>query len=121
MDLPSRHVLVVVEDPQLADLLLDALSDAGHTGELASVESLPAMLLGQRFDSAIVDLDTRARDGAATVKLLRGCAPNATVVALLPCGGMLPGGEPIPFHLSIEKPARLGAVLSALSRAISRN
>ncbi len=123
MDLPPRHVLVVVEDPQLADLLLDALCEAGHTAELASNESLPALLLEQTFDAAIVDLDTRARDGAATVALLRSCAPQVTVVALLPCGGVPPGGDPIPFHLALEKPARLRAVLSALaaSQAVSRN
>jgi DNA-binding NtrC family response regulator len=115
-----RHVLILVEDPQLADLLLDALTDAGHTGELATAESLPALLLEQRFDAAIVDLDTRARDGATIVELLRRASPETTVVALLPCGGL---PQAVPYHLSLEKPARLGAVLSALavSHSISRN
>ncbi len=102
--------------------MLEALTDAGHTGELASGENLPALLLERRFDAAIVDLDTRARDGAAIVELLRRCSPDTTVVALLPCGG-LPRAEPIPYHLSLEKPARLQSVLSALavSHSISRN
>lgn len=125
MDLRSvspRHVVVIVEDPQLADLMLDALTEAGHYGELATSESLPALLVGKRFDAAIVDLDTRARDGAATVELLRRCSPETTVVALLPCGG-LTRKDAIPYHLSLEKPARLQAVLSALavSHSISRN
>ena len=114
----SRHVLILVEDPQLAELLLDALTGAGHTGVLATAESLLAVLAEQRVDVAIVDLDTRARDGAANVEVLRRCAPGATIVALLPCGG-LPGPSTVPYHLALEKPMRLGAVLSAV--AICRN
>jgi DNA-binding NtrC family response regulator len=118
-----RHVLVMIEDPQLADVLLDALCEAGHTAALATFEILPALLASERFDAAIVDLDTRARDGAATVALLREHSPDTTVVALLPCGGLPPGRDPVPYHLSLEKPARLRAVMTALaaSQAISRN
>jgi hypothetical protein len=97
-------VLVVVEDPQLAELLLEALADAGHTGVTGGDPAL--------CDAAIVDFDTRARDGAATVELLRRCAPATTVVALLPCGGL--PGRSIPCDLSFEKPARLRSVLAAL-------
>jgi ActR/RegA family two-component response regulator len=118
-----RHVLIMVEDPQLADLLLDALCEAGHTAALATSESLPAVLASERFDAAIVDLDTRARDGAVSVGLLRDRAPQTTVLALLPCGGLPPGRNAVPYHLSVEKPARLRDVMTALaaSQSISRN
>jgi CheY-like chemotaxis protein len=118
----SRHVVLLIEDPQLAEVILDALTEAGHTGELATSEDLPALLLEKRFDAAIVDLDTRARDGAKTIALLRRSSPDTTVLALLPCGGLTRGGA-IPYHMSLEKPARLQAILTALalSRTISRN
>jgi DNA-binding response OmpR family regulator len=105
----SRHVLVVVEDPQLGELLLDALTGAGHTGVLAE-----SPVLTERFDVAIVDLDTRARDGAAHVERLRRHAPATAIVALLPCGGL-----PHPaagYHLALEKPMRLGALLAAVTQ-----
>src|SRR5690348_4644169 len=86
-----RQVVLLIEDPQLAEVILDALTDAGHEGELAASEDLPALLLEKRFDAAIVDLDTRARDGAKTIALLRRVSPETTVLALLPCGGLTRG------------------------------
>jgi DNA-binding NtrC family response regulator len=109
----ARHVVVIVEDAQLAELLLDALHDAGHTGEVATAGDLAA--LERNFDAAIVDLDTRARNGSSTVALLRQGWPRVTVIALLPCGGLPPGHDPVPYHLSLEKPARLQALMAALS------
>jgi CheY-like chemotaxis protein len=118
----AMHVVVLVEDPQLEELLIDALAEAGYRGEPSTSEDLPALLREKQFDAAIVDLDTRARDGAAIIDRLRRSSPETTILALLPCGGLTRGGA-IPYHMSLEKPARLGAVLAALalSRSISRN
>ncbi len=111
-------VLLVIEDLALSDVLSEALVDAGHT--VTQVEEAAAaerVVAGQRFDAAIVDLDTRARDGARLVALLRTRQPALTVIALLPCGGLPGGAEQPPYHLAIEKPARLAAVLSAVNLA----
>jgi DNA-binding NtrC family response regulator len=113
----ARQVLLVVEDAQLAELLRDALADAGHACEVAASAELRTALRERRFDAAIVDLDSRARDGAELVGLLRAEAPHTTVIALLPCGGLLPAQPRIAYHLAIEKPARLQTLLAALAAA----
>jgi DNA-binding NtrC family response regulator len=114
----SRRVLVVIEDRALSDLLAEALVDAGH-GAVQADDLAAALeaLATQPFDAAIVDLDTRARQGAHLIARLRADQPATTVIALLPCGGLPGAGEPPGYHLAIEKPARLAAILSAVNVA----
>ncbi|HWE27171.1 MAG TPA: hypothetical protein VHB97_04170 [Polyangia bacterium] len=113
-----RNVLVVIEDRALSDVLAEALVEAGHAAtQVEDATAARDALVAQRFDAAIVDLDTRARDGARLIADLRASHPALTVIALLPCGGLpAPVREP-PYHLAIEKPARLAAVLSAVNVA----
>jgi DNA-binding response OmpR family regulator len=114
----SRRVLLLMEDETLAELLDETLTDAGHdTARLLEHGDVEAVLGARPFDVVIVDLDTRARDGAQLVARLRRWSPSSTIVALLPCGGLHGRAECIPYHLAIEKPARLGAVLSAINAA----
>jgi DNA-binding NtrC family response regulator len=111
---PARRILLVLEDDTLTELLDETLRDAGH--DITSVRDdgdVEALLEARRFDVVIVDLDTRARNGAALVARLRRGAPASTIVALLPCGG-LPAAAPAPYHFAVEKPARLGALLAAI-------
>ncbi len=116
LELPHRRVLLVVEDLALAELLLDSLKDAGHEGELADDErKLDRALDSRSFDAAIVDMDTRARNGAELIQSIRSRAPATTVIALLPCGGLGSGLATPHYHLAIEKPARLHTILAALS------
>jgi ActR/RegA family two-component response regulator len=107
----AKRVLLIVEDAGLSELLAEALRDAGHTPVLDEDS--------RAVDAAIVDLDTRARNGAAVIAELRERMPDATLIALLPCGG-LPTGIPVGAHRAIEKPARLQAVLSAVQTARGR-
>lgn len=117
-----RRVLVIVEDATLAELLDEALEDAGHMPEHVDDRShMLAALANDTFDAAIVDVDNRAHDGAELVDLLRHAAPGLTVIALLPCGGLPAGARSIAYHLAIEKPARLHAVLSAVAVAKSNS
>lgn len=113
-----RKVLLVIEDHALSDVLAEALTEAGHAAtQVDDAAAAQQALVTERFDAAIVDLDTRARDGIHIVARLRAEQPATTVIALLPCGG-LPGRAGIPpYHLAIEKPARLAAVLSAVNVA----
>jgi CheY-like chemotaxis protein len=115
MDNPEcRRVLIIVEDETLAELIDETLRAAGHeTSHVAGDRDVEA-LFASRFDAVVVDLDTRARNGARLVTRLRRWLPTSTIVALLPCGGLPPGAAPVPYHLAVEKPARLGAVLSAV-------
>jgi hypothetical protein len=118
LNAPSRRVLLAVEDVALGELLLEALDEAGHRGELVlDEESLITAVAGADFDAAIVDLDTRGRRGAGWIGLLRARCPTTTLIALLPCGGLRPGEPAAPYHLSVEKPARLQALLTALAGA----
>jgi DNA-binding NtrC family response regulator len=117
-------VLLVIEDLALSEVLSEALVDAGHTvTQVEEASTAERVVAEQPFDAAIVDLDTRARDGARLIAYLRTRQPALTVIALLPCGGLPVAGAPPPYHLAIEKPARLAAVLSAVNvaRAAIRN
>jgi DNA-binding NtrC family response regulator len=113
-----RRVLLVIEDRALSDVLCEALVEAGHTAtQVEGAAAARGALAGQQFDAAVVDLDTRARDGVNFIAHLRAERPGLTVIALLPCGGLPTGANPPPYHLAIEKPARLAAVLSAVNVA----
>ena len=113
-----RTVLLVIEDRALSDVLAEALVDAGHAAtQVDDAAGAQEAVATQPFDAAIVDLDTRARDGVRLIARVRAAHPATTVIALLPCGGMPDGAGPPPYHLALEKPARLAAVLSAVSAA----
>jgi DNA-binding NtrC family response regulator len=111
-----REVLLVIEDDALSEVLCEALVGAGHVATpVEDAAAAEVALAAQPFDAAIVDLDTRARDGLELIAHLRAQHPRVTIIALLPCGG-LRGGTALPgYHLAIEKPARLSAVLSAIN------
>ncbi len=82
-------------------LILDSLREAGHQGELADDRvKVDRALASKAFDAAIVDLDTRARNGVDLIQAIRARAPSTTVIALLPCGGLRPGKE----ALSVANP-----------------
>jgi DNA-binding response OmpR family regulator len=116
----ARHVLLVIEDRALSDVVAEALVDGGHVVAQADDGAQAATLLAtQRFDAAIVDLDTRARDGVHLIARLRAEHPASTVIALLPCGGLPSGNRAPGYHLGIEKPARLAAILAAVEVAHS--
>jgi DNA-binding NtrC family response regulator len=113
-----RRVLVIVEDPAFAEVLGEALADAGHLVQLAGDDAkLRSALSAARFDAAIVDLDTRARNGVHLLLHIRAVAPATTLIALLPCGGLPSGAAGVPYHLAIEKPPRLAALLRAVAVA----
>ncbi|HZS37488.1 MAG TPA: response regulator [Polyangia bacterium] len=115
IDGPPRRVLLVVDDPTLAELLVEALEDAGHAPVVTDgLTTARAAFDRQPFDAAIVDLDTRARNGAEVVSFIREHSPATTVIALLPCGGMPGATRAIAYHMATEKPARLEALLSAI-------
>jgi CheY-like chemotaxis protein len=115
---PWRTVLLVVEDRALSDVVCEALVDAGHVvTQVEDALAARAAVVAQRFDSAIVDVDTRARDGLALIARLRTEAPAMTLIALLPCGGLSGHARPPLYHVALEKPARLSAILSAVNVA----
>jgi DNA-binding response OmpR family regulator len=112
-----RRVLLLMEDDAFAEMLRETLTEAGHSVEVDLRSDLPAMLARGPFDAAVVDLDTRARDGGSLVDEIRERAPATTVIALLPCGGSRGAGEGAAAgcHVALEKPARLGALLAAVA------
>ena len=114
----ARAVLVVVEDRALSDVIAEALAEAGHIVEQADdAAAAESAVTALRFDAAIVDLDTRARQGASLVAHFRATQPQLTVIALLPCGGLPASAQPPVYHLALEKPARIAALLSAVDAA----
>jgi DNA-binding response OmpR family regulator len=116
---PSRRVLLALDDPAYGELIADALTEAGHQPSLADEPgALGARLAAQPFDVAVIDLDTRARNGASLIAAVREASPDTTVIALLPCGGRVRSPGPLRYHIAIEKPTRLASLLLAI--AISR-
>jgi DNA-binding NtrC family response regulator len=114
----GRNVLLVIEDRALSDLLAEALGDAGHAATQADDSAgAEAAFAARPFDAAIVDLDTRARDGALLIARLRAAHPATTVIALLPCGGFPSANGAPAYHVALEKPARLAAILAAVDVA----
>lgn len=117
-------MLLVIEDRALSDVLAEALVEAGHGAtQVEDAASALGAFGSQTFDAAIVDLDTRAREGVSLIAHLRAEQPALTVIALLPCGGLPASARQPLYHLAIEKPARLSAVLSAVNvaHAAARN
>ena len=115
---PRPAVLVVVEDASLAELLVDALDDAGHVGVVADgPAAIEAALRSTGFHTAIVDLDTRSLPAVEIARGLREKLPEVKLIVLLPCGGIAPPVDQVPYHLAVAKPARLQALLSAVAAA----
>ena len=113
-----RRLLIVAEDAGLAELLTELAGDAGYAAEVVDgSEALAGALARGSWDAAIVDLELRARNGAALVQAIRARAPSATVIALLPFGGLPAGHARIDCQLAVEKPGRLVTLLAALSAA----
>ena len=96
--------MIVVDDENLAELLVETLVDAGHVVRAApSADVLGGGALGVSFEIALVDLESRAHVGAEVVAKIRRDAPKTKLIALLPCGATtaeLPGCD-----LTIETPA----------------
>ncbi len=113
----ARRVILFVEEESLADLLRDALEEAGHACLLPISENDPFLDEESIFDAAIVDLDTRARRGRSILETLRRTRPGTFVIALLPCGGLDRTQEPIGCDRTFEKPARLAQLLRAIDEA----
>ncbi|HZS36755.1 MAG TPA: hypothetical protein VFF06_08015 [Polyangia bacterium] len=119
-----RRVLVVVEEPSLLMLLAEALADAGHALAIADDPAGLRLAIEQgAFDVVVVDLETRRRDAARLASAIREVDPGTKVVVLLPSTGLPANAKPLRFHLAVERPARLTAVLTAvaLARVVSQN
>jgi DNA-binding NtrC family response regulator len=93
--------------------------EGGRQGTLtSSAEEARAALARRRYRAAIVDLDRRPRDGMEIVRTIRQLAPEVTVIAILPVGGVDVSVTPSPsYHLSLEKPWRTQALMAALATA----
>lgn len=111
----SRHVLLLVEDDAMADLLVDALLEAGHQVQLGTpLELVRGEIDCDSFHVAIVDLDSWERHGSIAIARLREAAAQITIIALLPCGGLGSDFAGVRYDLALEKPARIHALLAAV-------
>lgn len=117
--MPCR-VLLVIEEPLLADLLGDAVSEHGHMCQIVADEAEALRLLGRaRFDVVVVDVDARATGRDLLLRRMRLVAAGARMVALVPCGG-LRHGLVVDCDISFEKPLRLRQLAAVLDRAAPR-
>ncbi len=117
---PSHlHVLVVDDDPNVADLLRDVLGDQGHdVGLASSIGDALAWLEGNRCDVLVTDLDLRGTSGWKLARRVRETHPNIVIGLITgwPLGA--PDGElkarGVDFVLT--KPFTADALLAAIAR-----
>lgn len=116
-----KCVLLIVEDAPLAELLAEALFEAGHVAQMATIsEIVDGEEASQIFDAALVDLDSWDRRGAPAIAELRRRDPTTLIVALLPCGSVASEFAGVQYHLALEKPARIQSVLVAIQTSVPR-
>jgi DNA-binding response OmpR family regulator len=86
--LPPSHVLLVEDDPRLAEMLTEYLAQAGfRTSAAANGQAALALLASQPFDGVILDLMLPDMDGLDVCRRLRAgaaaAAPNADTPVLM--------------------------------------
>lgn len=113
------HVLVVDDDPNVADLLRDVLGDQGHdVGLASSIEDAIDWLKDNRCDVMVTDLDLRGTSGWKLARRVRETLPNIVIGLITgwPLGA--PDGElrarGVDFVLT--KPFTADALLAAIAR-----
>jgi len=124
---PMRpRVLLVARHPVNALLLTRMLEASGHRVErVARAEEVPALLAGQRFDAAVVDLEDVAADGLEALRQLRSReearARRAPILGLstAPPEGQDAHGE-APVDDVLAKPVERDALARSLQRLMSR-
>jgi CheY-like chemotaxis protein len=91
------RVLVVDDDPDIAKMLVRALSPRGFALEAAgSADEALQLAASRRFDAALVDLVMPGRDGKSLAVALRELVPGIPI-------GLLTGYERSPLLESAER------------------
>ena len=120
-DAPVASILVLEDEDDIRNMLVDALSDAGHTVESAS-DGLTglARFQGGSFDVVLTDLSLPECSGLDVARSVKRMRPETPVVLITGWGHLL---DPERLResgvdLMLVKPFRLERVLSVLGDAL---
>lgn len=114
-------ILVIDDEVQLREMLLDALTQAGHHVE-AAADGLAGLARFQSgaFDVVITDLSLPERSGLEVAKAVKSLRPQTPVVLITGWGHLVDPGR-LREHgvdLTVVKPFRLDRVLGVVNDAL---
>ena len=122
---PGRplHILVAEDDPDIRELVVSHLTEAGHTIEAAvnGVEGLERFSAGW-FDVVVTDRAMPEMGGDQFAAAVKGIAPGKPVIMLTGFGDIMDsaGERPAGVDLIVTKPISREALLRGVQAAASR-
>jgi signal transduction histidine kinase len=120
----AASILVVEDEPALADAVMDALRDAGYVAERAADGEEALMRVRARpFDLVVCDLKMPRVDGKAFYRMLRSTVPRMAQRVVFVTGDIA-GTDAEKFLRDsgcrwLEKPFRLADLLQAVKTGLS--
>lgn len=118
------RVLIVEDDPMLAQSLKQGLNQAGFTVDVApSAEEAAGMVDNETFDVALVDIGLPGADGLALIQRLRASGNRMPVMVLTARGGMEDTVRGLDAGADdyLAKPFRLPEVLARMRALLRRS
>ena len=114
-------ILVIDDETQLREMLVDALTQAGHRVESAA-DGLSGLARFQSgaFDIVVTDLSLPERSGLEVARAVKSLRPNTPVVLITGWGHLVDPGR-LREHgvdLTLVKPFRLDRVLAVVNDAL---
>jgi DNA-binding response OmpR family regulator len=120
---PAPRVLVVDDDPAIAEMLARALARRGYRVDaVMSTKEALALFEAQPHDAAVVDLVMPERDGMDLTNTLRARVPGLPVAMLTGYvnSPLLPTGERSAFKV-FKKPIVIQEVVDFLDAELGRS
>lgn len=118
------RVLIVEDDPMLAQSLKQGLNQAGFTVDVASsAEEAAGMVDNETFDVALIDIGLPGADGLALIQRLRASGNRVPVMVLTARGGMEDTVQGLDAGADdyLAKPFRLPEVLARMRALLRRS
>jgi len=119
----ALQLLVVDDDPLVAQSLLHVLNHEGHAvttadGGQAGIDAFSAALeAGRTYDVVMTDLGMPYIDGRAVAAAIKAISPRTPVLLLTGWGQRLSTEQTVPEHVDrlLSKPPKLAELLAALA------
>ena len=122
----AYSILVVDDEPELRELLLLVLKQAGHTAVgAADGHEAGLAIAGQPFDIVMTDLIMPERDGLEFIAEVRNKYPDVRIIAMSGGGHIardsyLRIAQGFGAHAILEKPFENKELFSAIETALAR-
>lgn len=116
-----RSVLIVDDEPRIAEVIAEVLREDGHDVALAGDgERGLAHLAARRADLVFADLMMPVMDGLAMIRRMRGDPRFAAIPTVLMTAltNAVPAGEAAPHDAVLIKPFGITEVLAVMERLL---